>query len=80
MEDFFNTGPTMVERCTCHCVIDALMISIIIGVNISMHWVNTHEGRGSRAQFSWSFQTEESYDRDLQDIDKKILSQRRGPD
>ena len=25
-----------------------LIMSVIIGVSISMHWVNTHEGRGSR--------------------------------
>ena len=40
---------SFIERGTCDCVIDALMMSVIIGVSISMHWVNTHEGRGSRA-------------------------------
>ena len=57
-EDFFNTGRTMasfIERGTCDCVIEALMMSVIIWVSISMHWVNTHEGRGSRAHVFFVF-------------------------
>ena len=37
-----------IERGTCSCVIDVLIISVTIGVSTSIHWVNTHEGRGSR--------------------------------
>ena len=40
---------SFIERGTCDCVIDALMMTVIIGVSISMHWVNTHGTRGSRA-------------------------------
>ena len=51
-EDLFNNGRIMaafIERGTYACVIDALIISVTIGVSTFMHWVNTHEGRGSRA-------------------------------
>ena len=37
-----------IERGTCSCVIDALIISVTIEVSTSIHWGNTHEGRGSR--------------------------------
>ena len=33
---------------TCVCVIYALIISVTLWVSASIHWVNTHEGRGSR--------------------------------
>ena len=38
-----------IEIGTCACVIHALIISVMIGVSTSVHWVNTHEGSGSRA-------------------------------
>ena len=50
-EDFFNNGRIMtacIERGTCACIIDATIISVTIGASTSIHWVNTHEGRGSR--------------------------------
>ena len=37
-----------IERGTCACVIDALIISLTIGVSTSIHLVNTHDGKGSR--------------------------------
>ena len=46
---------SFIERGTCACDIDALIISVIMGVSISMHWVNTHESRGSREHVFFFF-------------------------
>ena len=56
-EYFINNGRTMaafIERGTCSCVIDSLIISVSIGVSTSMHLVNIHECRRSRAHVFFS--------------------------